>query len=119
MKAPKPYTGLYETMEFPEYKYQEYPKYVKLKKKDEQGRDHLIVNNHAEELRAVEEIVTVSTFDTVLKAKEKVEQELALLQKQLAVLAPQDLSDPGLEAPMVDEKPPASPTIRVPESKTK
>ena len=134
MKAPKPYAGLYETMEFPEYKYQEYPKYVKLKKKDEQGRDHMIVNNHAEELRAIEDLVTVSTFDTVLRAKEKAESELLLLQRQLDALAPQDLHDDGTGVTMkpltsydvsaekisVDDiVRPSSPTIKVPEAKTK
>jgi len=119
MKAPKPFAGLYETMEFPEYKYQEYPKYVKLKKRDEQGRDHIIVNNHAEELRAIEDLVTVSTFDTVLRAKEKAEQELAVLQKQLTALAPQDLSDPGPGATTAEDVPvkPPSPTIKVPVTK--
>jgi hypothetical protein len=119
-KTPLPYAGVYEKLDFPEYRYQEYPKMVRLKKKNEHGQDHVIVHNHAEELRAVEEIVTVSTFDTVLKQKEVAEQQLALLQKQLSAMAPGDLSDPGPGAPIEDETPAkaASPTIKVPVTKT-
>ena len=87
-KAPKPFMGQYENMDFPEYKFQEFPKMVLLKEPLPDGTTSIIVNSHAEELRAVEEIVQVKTFDNVVAQRDNLQKLLEETQKQLAALKP-------------------------------
>jgi ribosomal protein L5 len=105
-KQPKPYMGVYESIDFPEYKYQEYPKMLYLKEKDEHGNPkQKIVYNQAEELRAIDEIVPIKDYNAVAEEKRKLEEQLAIAQKQLEGLTAQKPAE---------EAKPASPTIKVP-----
>lgn len=91
MAAIEPYKGVYAKMEFPDYVYREYPKMLKTK----DGRE-IVVKNHAEELRAVDEIVHVKDFEKVESEKAKLEGELAALKAEIAAIkagaAPADAS---------------------------
>lgn len=73
--------SIYDNMNFPSYKYEEYPKMVRCT----DGRDK-IVHNKAEELAAMDEIVPVVEVDRVLKEKANVEKLLAEAQERMKEL---------------------------------
>lgn len=75
------FKGVFEKMQFPEYVYREYPKMVKRKDGSE-----MIVNNHAEELRAIDEIVMVSDHEKLERDKVNLEKLLAESQEKLQKL---------------------------------
>ena len=88
----KPYLGVYEHMEFPEYQFREYPKMVHVKSPETGKVEERVVHNRAEELRAIDEIVQVKTYDAVVKEKEELQAKLKLLEAQSAALSPPDKS---------------------------
>ena len=86
------YKGVYEKMKFPAYSYQEYPKQVELRSPDAFGNKFKVVKNKGEELAALEEIVSVATYDKVAAEKERLERELTAANAQLVALSAQDLT---------------------------
>lgn len=85
--------SIYDNMNFPPYKYEEYPKMVRCV----DGKDK-IVHNKAEELAAMDEIVPVVEVDRVLKEKANVEKLLAEAQEKLRVLQ-EKLDKPAASEP--------------------
>jgi hypothetical protein len=104
----QPYKGVFEKMEFPEYKYQEYPKMLMGKDgKPLIGDDgkELIVNSIHEELRVTSEKVVAPT-------PAKAESEIASLKAELAAKEAQ------LAALQEEKAPPPKASPKVPADKT-
>ena len=90
----KTFAGPYENMEFPDYKFSEYPKLVTVEGADGKP-ERLVVNSQKEELAAIDKIVPTEDFKSVkdelsnaqvlLDEKEKaikeLEEKLAKLTK--------------------------------------
>lgn len=86
---------MYAAMKFPQYKFEEFPKWV-----TRYNGDRVVVNNQAEELRIVAEIPEARPLtelegklldaerdrDEVAKALDKSQGEAATLQRQVAAL---------------------------------
>ena len=89
-RARQQYMGVYENMDFPEYKFQEYPKVVGYK--DEKKREPIIVADAREE---VEFITTgspgahISREDELQAELDRKAMELEAAKKQLAELKSQ------------------------------
>lgn len=77
------FEGPYANMEFPEYEFQEYPKYVQTRRTDENGKPIFItVGSKAEELKMIDEIVPVEELDSVQKERDLLARNLELANEQ-------------------------------------
>lgn len=98
-KTKQPFLGVYENMDFPDYKFVEYPKVVGYK--DENKMEPIIVNDAREE---VEFITTgfpgahISREEELQKESERLAVELEAAKKQLQELKAQQ--DKAKSAPV-------------------
>lgn len=119
-KSKAPYAGVYEKIDFPDYVYQEYPKMVLLKQNDAFGKPLTkIVNNHAEELRVIDEIVPVKNFDKIVEEKDELKAELQRIQDERDALLKR-FTELDNQSRLEDKSNSkitvtASPTLKVPE----
>jgi hypothetical protein len=108
MAKVRPYLGVYESMEFPEYKFQEYPKVVGYR--DEKKTDPIIVGDAKEEVDYITkgEPGSFKTREDELQAElDRKAIELELAKTQLAELkAQRDLAESSKKpAPSTPNKP--------------
>lgn len=108
MAKVRPYLGVYENMEFPEYKFQEYPKVVGYK--DDKKQVPIIVGDAKEEVEFItkgEPGAFKSREDELEAELERKAVELELAKTQLAELkAQKELADAAKKpAPAVPNKP--------------
>jgi len=93
----QPYMGIYENMDFPPYKYEEYPKVVGYR--DEKKRDPIIVADPREEVEFITKGAPgahISREDELQAELERKAVELEAAKKQLAELkASQDKAKAG------------------------
>lgn len=109
------YTGVYGKMDFPEYVYREFPKMVKLR-----NGTTKIVNTHAEELAAIDEIVPKVDVDKIVAEKATLEKLLAETQaalkaseeKLVEIKAPPSKTQPLPPAPAPARDAPELPKIK-------
>lgn len=81
------YMGIYENMEFPEYEFRAYPKWVKTRRKDADGNPiSVVVESQAEELRLIDELVPVEEADAVAKERDQLAEQNLRMAKELAEL---------------------------------
>jgi hypothetical protein len=101
MAKVRPYLGVYENMEFPEYKFHEYPKVVGYK--DEKKQFPIIVGDAKEEIEFItkgEPGAFKSREDELEAELERKAVELELAKTQLAELkAQKELADSKKAAP--------------------
>ena len=76
-KAKQSYLGVFENMDFPDYKFQEYPKVVGYR--DEAKRDPIVVNDAREEV----EFITTGSPGAHIPREEELEAELKKRQVEL------------------------------------
>lgn len=76
-KAKQSYLGVFEHMDFPDYKFQEYPKVVGYR--DEAKRDPIVVNDAREEV----EFITTGSPGAHIPREEELEAELKKRQVEL------------------------------------
>ena len=76
-KAKQQFLGVFENMDFPEYKYQEYPKVVGYR--DEGKRDPIIVNNAREEV----DFITTGSPGAHIPREEELQAELKKRETEL------------------------------------
>ena len=115
MSKPVPYGGPYAQMEFPEYRYRDYPKMLVGKDgkpliNPADGKEW-VVNSATEELRAMSEVevgLTPVKAESEIKSlqneKAALESQLEKLQRELAQMA-------QAAAPAQDTPPPEDPPI--------
>ena len=86
-----PYAGVYENIDFPEYRYQEFPKMLLdpdgKPLRDEHGKE-IIVNSIHEELRAMDGRKTLASPAKRESEIENLKLELAAKDAEIAKLAP-------------------------------
>lgn len=96
----KPYGGVFETLDFPPYKFQEYPKAVQL-----QDGSTTIVNTKAEELAIIDQLLATET--AVVQADVINEQAKALVDKDRELAEMRKKLEELTKAKDKDSKPPA------------
>lgn len=86
------YTGVYDRMNFPEYRFVEYPKWVQ--KKDGTS---VIVNSQVEELRMIDEVAPIKD---IVKVEEEKKNLQKLLDEANAKLAELNVKDSAPKEPV-------------------
>ena len=104
-KARQQYMGVYENMDFPDYKYSEYPKVVGYR--DDKKTDPIIVADAKEEVQFIttgSPGAHISREDELQAELDRKAMELEVAKKQLAeIKAMQDKSKTGLPLPAKKE----------------
>src|SRR5258708_5236328 len=83
-KRAEPYAGIFAHIDFPDYKYKEYPKYV-IRPND---KKKLIVASHAEELAFLQELPEGAEMppDPVVRERDDLAAKLAIMQQEMNAL---------------------------------
>ena len=115
MAKVRQYLGVYESMEFPEYKFREYPKVVGYK--DEKKEFPIIVGDAKEEIDFITsgELGSFKTREEELQAElDRRAVELELARTQLAELkAQKELAETAKPKPSTNNSAPSKPALNV------
>ena len=115
MAKVRPYLGVFENMEFPEYKFTEYPKVVGYK--DEKKQVPIVVGDAKEEVEYITkgEPGAFKTREDELQAElDRKAVELELAKTQLAELkAQKELADSAKPKPSSTNSAPSKPALNV------
>ena len=82
-KRQQVFEGPYMNIDFPDYEFQEYPKWVKTRRTDADGKSIMvIVNSKNEELKLIDEIVPIEELDSVQLERDLLAKNLDLAQQE-------------------------------------
>lgn len=112
------FEGQYAEMDFGDYEYREYPKWVKSRRLGDDGKPKdILVSSKSEELKLIDEIVPVEELDSVQLERDTLAKGLDEAQKlarakddEIAALKAQLAAKPS---PEPEVKAPAKPGVKI------